>query len=200
MLQVFKYTKTSINIIIRDLKKYAKIFKYSALIFTIGYYIFALITKIGNFWINVVLLSLISLYSLFELITINKDLKTTKKVVKRVYKWLKIAIKAFTLGVAIYGLYTAANNVTAISIVLTTLMIIMWVLETILEIVIEVISKEAELLIAGWKKDMEIIKQPATKVGNFFRKLKGEDPIESFDIDEKQIEILEKEMSKNKEK
>ena len=70
-------------------------------------------------------------------------------MVKRVYKWLKIAIKAFTLGAAIYGLYTAANNVTAISIVLTTLMIIMWVLETILEIVIEVISKEAELLISG---------------------------------------------------
>ena len=135
---MFMYTRAAIDIVIGDIKRYCNIFKYSSMIFTFLYFGYVLYSKSGNFFVNVILLGLFSSYTIFDLLTHKKDFKPLKKFIRRSYKGIKFFAKTFTLGVMIYGIYTASISVSAISIILATLMIIMWVLQLLLEIVIEI--------------------------------------------------------------
>ncbi|MDR0934773.1 MAG: hypothetical protein LBM03_00490 [Erysipelotrichaceae bacterium] len=202
---MFKYTKAAIDLIVEDFKKYALVFKYCSLVISIGYFTFAILTKIGNFYANAILGVLFILYLIFEIITdsLKSKPKKVKKIVRRTYKWTKIAVNMFSLAAAIYSIYTAVKNVSAISIILTTLMIIMWVLDVLLEIVVEILQSKYAYLIAGFNKDIEDIKKPIAapvkKAKDLFKKMKGEE-IEPEPKKSKEIEILEKRINANKKK
>ena len=145
-------------LILNDFKKFFRIFKYCSLIFTTIYFIYALTMQIGNTIANIILASLFVLYTTFDIATHKLKIRKTKKVVKRSYKWLKLGIKAFTLGSMLYGLYTATTSVNPISIILATLMIIFWVLQILLELIIEVVEDKWQLLSNSLKQDVEDIK------------------------------------------
>lgn len=153
-------TKTfqALRLILNDFKKLFKFFKYASLVFTSAYFIFAFITDIGNKIANIVLASLFVTYTLFDLITSRFKIKKTKKIVKRSYKWLRLLTNAFTLGSMLYGIYTATTNVSAIAIIIATLMIILWVLQLFLEIAIEVFEDKWEFISNSFRDDMENIK------------------------------------------
>jgi len=188
---MFKYTRASILLILDDVKKYSKIFKYGSLVFTTAYFIYALVMQTGNFIANIILATLFVGYTVFEFITAKMDIKTAKRVVKRSYNWIKLGIKTFTLGAMIYGIYTATTNVSAISTILATLMIILWVLQVLLELVIEIVEDKIDLVVAGWNKDMEDMKKPVTAVGNVIKKVKGES-IDPAPEKSKEVLLLEK--------
>ena len=78
---MIKYTKAAIDIMIRDIKILSNILKYLTLTLSLAYYIYALITQIGNIVVNIVLISLIGCFLIFELITIKIDIN---KVAKRI--------------------------------------------------------------------------------------------------------------------
>ena len=172
---MFKYTRASIEMIIEDIKKYSKIFKYGSLIFTAAYFIYALISQTGYFIANIILTFLFVGYTIFEFATAKVNWKEAKRLVKRSYTWVKLGIKAFTLGAMIYGIYTATTNVSAISTILATLMIILWILQVLLELIIEVIENKIDLIVAGWNQDIDDIKKPAAVVGGVIKKIKGQD-------------------------
>lgn len=195
---MFKYTKAAIDIVIEDIKKYCNIFKYSSMVFTILYFIYALYSKSANLIVNVVLLSLFSIYAVLDLFTCKKKLKTLKKFIKRSYKSLKMITKAFSLFIMIYGIYGAATNVSAISIILVTLMIIMWVLQLLLEIFIEIFENKKDLIVAGWNKDVENLRKPVSTVTNFIKKVKGEEIAEADTLNCKEIKIIENKILKSK--
>ena len=195
---MFKYTRTAIDIIITDIKKFATIFNYGSLIFTSAYFIYALVTKTGNFIANIILASLFVGYTIFYFITRSMEMKTAKKVVKRSYKWIKIVIKTFTLGAMIYGIYTATTNVTPISIILATLMIILYVLQILLELACEIVEDKKDLLVEAVAKDMEIVTRPVSAVGNFVKRIKGEEVVVEEKEPSRELKILEKRMAKNK--
>lgn len=195
---MFKYTRTAIDIIISDIKKFSTIFNYGSLIFTSAYFIYALVTKTGNFIANIILASLFVGYSIFYFITKSMEMKTAKKVVKRSYKWIKIVIKTFTLGAMIYGIYTATTNVTPISIILATLMIILYVLQILLELACEIVEDKKDLLVEAVAKDMEIVTRPVSAVGNFVKRMKGEEVVIEEKEPSRELKILEKRMVKNK--
>lgn len=194
---MFKYTIASIELIIDDIKKYYKIFKYGSLVLTAAYFIYALISHTGYFIANIVLATLFVLYTIFEFLTLKRDIKLAKKVVKRSYVWIKLLIKAFTLGAMIYGIYTATTNVSPISTILATLMIILWVLQFLLEILVEVIEDKIDLLKAGMNQDWENFKKPVTVVGDVVRKIKGQEVPEPAKKS-KEIILLEKKIEKKK--
>ena len=196
---MFRYTRAAIDILISDIKKYCAIFKCGSMIFTILYFIYALYSKSGNFVVNVVLLSLFSFYTLLDVITHGKELKSLKRFIKKSYKWLKMLTKTFSLGVMIYSIYTASTNVSPISIILATLMIILWVLQLLFEIVIELFENKKDLIVAGWSKDVENLKKPVSTVTNFIKRVRGEEIIEEED-ESKEIKLLEKKISESKEK
>ena len=195
---MFKYTRTAIDIIISDIKKFSTIFNYGSLIFTSAYFIYALVTKTGNFIANIILASLFVGYTIFYFITRSMEMKTAKKVVKRSYKWIKIVIKTFTLGAMIYGIYTATTNVTPISIILATLMIILYVLQILLELACEIVEDKKDLLVEAVAKDMEIVTRPVSAVGNFVKRIKGEEVVIEEKEPSRELKILEKRMAKNK--
>ncbi|MBE6132789.1 MAG: hypothetical protein E7180_05325 [Erysipelotrichaceae bacterium] len=195
---MFKYTRTAIDIIISDIKKFSTIFNYGSLIFTSAYFIYALVTKTGNFIANIILASLFVGYTIFYFITKSMEMKTAKKIVKRSYKWIKIVIKTFTLGAMIYGIYTATTNVTPISIILATLMIILYVLQILLELACEIVEDKKDLLVEAVAKDMEIVTRPVSAVGNFVKRIKGEEVVIEEKEPSRELKILEKRMAKNK--
>ena len=196
---MFKYTKASIELILEDIRKYCAIFRFGSLSFTSIYFIYALIAKTGNFYTNLILAVLFFGYTIFDLATQKVNVKRVKKVIKRSYGVIRFGIRAFTLGATIYGLYTASTDVNPISTVLTTLMIIMWVLQVLLELVSNIFEDKKDLVLAGINKDIENMRKPVTDVGNFFKKVAGQEvpPAQPMSKEEK---ILEKRVQKNKEK
>ena len=188
---MFKYTRTAIDIIISDIKKFSTIFNYGSLIFTSAYFIYALVTKTGNFIANIILASLFVGYTIFYFITKSMEMKTAKKIVKRSYKWIKIVIKTFTLGAMIYGIYITTTNVTPISIILATLMIILYVLQILLELACEIVEDKKDLLVEAVAKDMEIVTRPVSAVGNFVKRIKGEEVVIEEKEPSRELKILE---------
>ena len=197
---MFKYTKAAIDIVIGDIKRYCNIFKYGSMIFTFLYFGYAIYSRSGNVIINVILLILFVVYMLLDFLTNNKDLKVIKKFVRRSYKFLKFITKTFSLGVMVYSIYNATTNVSPISIILATLMIVMWVLQLLFEIIIEIFNDKKDLIVVGWNQDIENLKRPVTNVSNFIKKVKGENVVVDENKNCKEIKILEKKINKNKEK
>jgi len=194
---MLNYTRASINIIIDDIKKYYKIFKYGSLIFTTAYFVYALIAQIGNVAANIILASLYVAYTAFEIITRNKNLRQARRIVRRSYHFAKIGINALTLGIMLYGIYTATTNVKPISIILATLMIILWVLQLLLAIIVEVVESKAHLVAAGWSKDMQDLK-PKNIIGGIFKRNRDEDETEDT-LKSRELEILERRVKQDRE-
>ena len=195
---MFKYTREAVNKIIDDFKILSKVFKYTSEVVTVTYLIYSLIAKVGNFYANIILLGLFIGYAIFDFVVSDEGNKFVKKVVKRTVNWTKIMIRAFTLFVLIYSIYTATTNATPTTIILATLMIIVWVLQVLLELVIMVVEDEKDLVLAGLKKDIDDIKRPVTDVGNFFRRVTGQEVVVPDDDEPREIKILKKRMEKRK--
>ena len=197
---MFKYTREAINKIIDDFKLLSKVFKYSSQTITVAYLTYSIIAKVGNFYANLILLILFLSYTIFDFVVSDEENKFFKKVVRRTINWLKLSIKAFTLFILIYSIYTATTNPSATTIIFATLMIIVWVLQVLLELVIAVVEDEKDLVVAGLKRDIEDIKRPVTDVGNFFRKVTGQEVYTQEEDEPREIKILKKRMEKRKQK
>ena len=197
---MFRYTRAAVDIVVEDIKRYCNIFKNGSIIFTLLYFIYVFCTGSGNLTINIILTALFVVYTFLDLITKNKELKSLKRFIKKSYTWLKFITKTFTLGIIVYGVYTATTHITPFSIILVTLMIILWALQLLFEIVISIFEDKRDLLVAGWSKDIENLKKPATTVTNFIKRVKGEEIIIEDDSNSREIKILERRVAKNKEK
>lgn len=197
---MFKYTREAINKIIDDFKLLSKVFKYSSQTITVAYLTYSIIAKVGNFYANLILLILFLSYTIFDFVVSDEENKFFKKVVRRTINWLKLSIKAFTLFILIYSIYTATTNPSATTIIFATLMIIVWVLQVLLELVIAVVEDEKDLVVAGLKRDIEDIKRPVTDVGNFFRRVTGQEVYTQEEDEPREIKILKKRMEKRKQK
>lgn len=190
-MHMFKYTKASIGLLIDDCKRYAKIFKYVSLIATLGLLTYQIITgfmKGSNLvYFNIAIAVAFLVFAFVDLLFKNKSLKRT---VKRIYKWLKIILKAITLGITIYEIYIA-DTVDGIQIILTTLMILLWIASFISEVVVEVVQIRANEILVAVKQDIDDVKKPITTVSNVFKKITGQE-VEVKPVDEKKEKILAK--------
>lgn len=193
---MFKYTKAGLNIIIDDIKKLAKIFKYGSLIFSIIYYIVAICLKIGILVVNIIFLLLLISYTIFDLI-IDKKKKENKLIIRKIsrsYTTIKIILRGFTLLVTLYGMYLGTSNTSPISIILATLMIILWILEVLFEVIARYVTNKKDLIVTAFKKDID----PILKVTNIFKK--GENKTERIKEDNELLIILENRIKLDEEK
>lgn len=188
---MFKYTKASIGLLIDDCKRYAKIFKYVSLIATLGLLTYQIVVgfmKGSNLvYFNIAIAVAFLTFAFVDLLFKNKSLKRT---VKRIYKWLKIILKAITLGITIYEIYIA-DTVDGIQIILTILMILLWIASFISEVVVEVVQIRANEILVAVKQDIDDVKKPITAVSNVFKKITGQE-VEVKPVDEKKEKILAK--------
>lgn len=193
---MLNYTRASLEIIMDDIRKYAKLFKNFSLAFTTGYFIYVLLTKSGFFIVNIILASLFLVYTCFELIVSKKEIKKIRKVVKKSYRYIVLGLKLFTLTALVYSIYTATTEISPLTTIFTTVMIVLWVLQVFLEIFVSIFESKVDLLIAGWNKDLEDIKQPITNIKNIFRRVKGE-PLPPVKEKSKELLRLEKKIERN---
>lgn len=173
------YTLSAIDKIVKDLKRISYCFTLLMQLLYISYLIYAIAAPSGILAVNIVLCLLSVAYLIFYLITQGSEKKRVKHAyyqTKRAFKWFKLAIKAFTLGIALYGIYATVNeaNITPLSVILTALMVVAWTLQVILEAVLFFIIKEKDLLLTAINADIEAFKRPINIVNGFVDKLKGE--------------------------
>lgn len=178
------YSKAAFALVFEDLKKWSKGFKIGFNVFTILYFIYSFVMQKGIVYVNITLVSLYVIYTIFELVTIKKNMKKTKKWVSKSYKWAKLLIKAFTLGSSLYGIYIASTEADGITIIVATLMIIIWVLQALLEIIILVMEPKVRLIIAGVLGDIN----PHVERVNTIFKTNAHLPIEEY---KKEMNVLD---------
>ena len=169
---MFVYTRATIDKIVNDLKRATTVFNFSGQLVYISYLIYAIFAPVGLIYINVPLLVASVLYFAFYLIYFKKS-GSVQNAVKHSYKWIKITAKAFTLGVTLYGIYTATTHITSFSVILTTLMIIVWIVTLAIEITTLVVEYYAAMFKEALAADVGEITKPVQAVGNVVKKIVG---------------------------
>lgn len=196
---MFKYTKASVDLLVKNIKKIAKVFRYLSMVFTIGFLIFQIILGIGIFEIKIGLLAAFILFTILDIIFEKLEFKTARKIAKRIYKWLKIIVKLFTLIITIIEIYKAEpTSINGVSIILATIMIVLWIVSFVAEILVEVITDRCEELFVAWKKDVDDISKPISTVKNVYNKVTGQEENVTSKRTEKIINKLRNHINKKK--
>lgn len=180
---MFDLTKAAVKKMIDDVKRFINVCGIVTQIFPILFLAYKLIAVSGNVWINAALLTLSFAYFIFYCIVKGKEhTKTAKqldKIGKRAFKCAQLVCKLLNLGIIVYGLYPSLNETATktdvLNIMLVIIMLLAWVLDVVLLLVSFVIDRYSRMLEEGFQADVEQLKAPVTTVGNFFKKIKGEE-------------------------
>ena len=172
------YTKAALKKTVEDFKKLDYIRNICTQAVYIAYLIYAWIAGAGVLWANIALFALATAYFTFFLIATAgapDGAKRLKKHVRDVFFVCKKTVQLFTLGVMIYGIYATTTHITPLSVILSALMIVGWILQIIFEVVFRFFLAKAHLIMAGMEADYEQMTKPVKTVGNFFKKLAGKE-------------------------
>lgn len=142
---MISYTIAAYTMFISILKKVCKGFQIALSLFTLVYLTFAVITQIGIFPINVTLLVLYFLYTAYLTFFKKKNTNDTTKTVKRVYRITKLVLKAIPLATTLYTLWITTHNTNGLTIIITTLLLILWILQVLMEILIFILESNIKL-------------------------------------------------------
>ena len=151
----------------RDISIIGWFFHYCTHILTIITLVVLLFLRTGNIIANACLLIISALFLFFQMVYGKKELsKKDKKIAKKklnkashVLTISQIVVKAYSLGVIFYTMLIASNEISPITIVLTTLMIILWVLSFVMEIVKLLFEFEKDRIIDGFNQDFEWVEK-----------------------------------------
>ena len=174
---MFDYTRGMIHKTIEDIRKLLLAINVSSLLVYILFLFYAIIARNGIIWVNISLLCLVIAYLVFYVVKhedIDDDSKKLKKKVKRFYKWSKIAIKAVSLGITIFGLYASTVSPDFITILMTALTAIILVFSLIGEIVISFINKRIDSFKEAFEMDLQRY-NPVNAVKNMINVISGND-------------------------
>ena len=154
MANPLNQTKAAILKIWGDFKKVAFYCNVATQCLTVAYLVYALCAPSGLWYVNTVLLALAVSYSAFFLyMTKHETSKEFKKIIKTTYKWAKRAIKLFTLGITVYGLFLAADYLTPLALILPTFTIVSWTLGILVELICAVIESRLDYVFEGLAED-----------------------------------------------
>lgn len=156
------YTRKAVSKIKKDFDIIKWIMEYGLNILMLIYLTVAIVFSFGNLIVNCTLLIITGLFLIFNIFYGKKELsKKQKKIAKKKRRALnhvlticKIMVKAFSLGVALYGMYISSKS-SPITIILTTLMLLMWCISVIIEIIKLIIDHEKEYLFDSIKQDFK---------------------------------------------
>ncbi len=168
------YTKTVIQKIKSDFNALVALFQFSTQIFYMLYLVYALIKNTGILWVNLLLLALsfaFFAFSVFMKLGKLEPNKQASKRIKQIYTWSKRIIKLYPIGLMTYTVYATTQSVDTLSVILTALMIVGWVLGIVFELITYFLVSRFEFILEGVKADFEGV----SKVTNFFKRLKGEE-------------------------
>lgn len=173
------YTKVALGQIKKDVKNFAFAVSIATQLIYIAYLVYALFTKTGIFWVSLFLLVLSVGYTAFYIYaTVQEMQRTIKRRARVVYKRCKQLIRLYTLGVMIYGLALTAKTPSPFAVVFAVMMIFGFVADVLIELIAKYFNSRTDMLFEAIKADFEAVTKPARTVGNFFKKLTGNEPTE----------------------
>ena len=174
------YTKAAIKQTIDDFKKVDYWRNVITQVLYLAYLVYAIVfsAMAGTrlLWVNAALFVLSSTYFAFFLyVTTLTPAQKLHPTVRSTYKHCKRIIKLYTLGVMLYGLCLTTTHITPLAVVLTAFMIVGWVLEILFDVVLQFFINRAHFILEGMEADYENITKPVRSVGNFFKKMTGQE-------------------------
>ena len=192
---MFKYTVAAYHKIVNDLKMLAHVFTIVVQSLMILYMTYSAIVNNGSRAINITLGALTLASLLFYLFTYGRDNKKVKRVrglVSRGYAIAKLTINAVSLASIVYSIYVGASDISALSLVITPLMIIMWVLQVLFQFAKAYAENRLALLVDGIEMDVEFVANPIKRVKNVVHDFLGEEREAESGVSEKNRRILTK--------
>ena len=144
--------------ILTDLKRVIYIYGITARGFYLIYLIYAICVGAGNLIANLILSVLSVAYLVFEIIRPRINVEhAVDTAVKRTYAYLKLGVKAVTLGMTLYGIHIASTHVTTASVLLAASTALAWIFGVILEIVKAVYDHYFAMLKIAINEDLKNI-------------------------------------------
>lgn len=166
---MFNNTRIALTQVARDLKFAHRVCTFGIQIFYIGYLIYAICTGLGYLWANISLLAICTLYFIFTVTTVDlksKDLKLIKRNAKHTFRWIKISVKAVVVVSMGYSVYISATAPSPMTIILTVISVIGWLLSLSLELISMYVDSRVQMILNGLRADIEDIKRPVEAVGS----------------------------------
>jgi hypothetical protein len=181
-------TKTALQLIIEDFKRYILILKWIFLGFSFATIIYSIVVGIGNLIINCILLGVLLIYALLDAIFKLKQKPDPSRKLRIIYAWTRIALNAAALISSLYAIYSATiHEIKPISIVLATLSLIMFILKVLTEICMEIFQSKWTLLKNAMIMDAK--EHPNTS-GKLFSPIIGD--VEGVEVKESVAERIRK--------
>ena len=173
---MFKYTVATVNKIIDDMKRAGFILDILVNLLYIVYLIYAIAVGSGNPFVNATLCALTAAFFVSYVVTsLDERKKRARRIVKRTYNRIRIFLDCFSLAIAIYSVYIAAEHATVISILLTVGSIIGWIAKVTFAILTSFLEARARLFVSAFHLDLE----PLYKIHNAYKLLIGDELSES---------------------
>ena len=173
---MLNYTKESFNRLKRDLRIISWIFTYGLNLAIIAYYIFALASNKGNLITNLILLCITFILIVLSIIYNKINLTgKTKKRIKKGKHFAKIAsllTKAYVLGCTLYAMYIATTSVNPVEIILTTLLLLLWIISFVVELAKMFVDFETNRILIGLSKDFAPLIKVKNTVSETFENVK----------------------------
>lgn len=154
---MFTRTINSLKSIARDVVNFSKFITVISQIIVAGYFTYLCFMGLGLLPLNIVLIAVSLVYLVLYFATYGNKEETTRKARRytlRIGKALEILGKAVTLGISIYGIYLS-STANPITIILSTLSIIGWIMQAVIEIVSVYIEIKFEELKACISEDVK---------------------------------------------
>lgn len=198
---MFKYTRAAVNHIVVDVKRLAHVANIVMQSIMILYLGFSLVTERGMPLINGILIGLTAANLLFYLVTYSpaeRGVKKLRRRVSRIYIWSKLLINIVPLASICYSAYVGATDISSLTLILTPVMIILWVMQVVFNLARWYVERSAALFMDGIEMDMQGIRQPLVGVKNRIHDFFDEEheTAEHRDVSGKSRKILEAEADK----
>lgn len=177
---MFELTKAAFKKTMDDFKKVVYVTSVATQTVYLIYLCYALFWGNANPIVSGILAGISFAYLVFFLIVtkFGKSLDeqaNLKRSVALIVKWSKKLIALYNIGVMLYGITLTAQAVTPIALILNAMMLVGFLLGVVFDVITTIVRNRAQLFITGIEKDIAVIKQPATNVGNFFKKITGQE-------------------------
>lgn len=191
------YSKAILDKTQKELETALRIFQFGTQIIYIIYLFYLLFTPNEIWYLHLSLLIISAAFFVFDIFstkeirsikeeTVSKfgkrkhqekltRAKKRKNTVRLVKFYVSHVIKLFVLASTFYPIIVAPDTVHPLSIMCTTVMVLLWILQIIFEVIRFVLEGRAELFMEALRADVEFVTKPVNKIKDTFNTLMGKE-------------------------
>ena len=198
---MFDYTKTIFKKTVDDLDFALAVFRFVTQTVYISYLVYLLLSHSAIWYLHLTLLIISAAFFVFDIIT-SHGLKNIRQIegtplsnrekrskiyeanrkrslIRRVKFCIAHVLKIFVLAISLYPIVASPDTVHPLSIICTTVMVLMWIMQIVFEILRMIFENRGQLFVEAISADIEVFKKPVDAVKNTFRRFMGREVEES---------------------